>query len=94
MKDDIDICRDIVVEDAPVVELNRVVEVLRRTQVSIVNNDDVIVRCEVIREIRADESGATSDENLSFVYLYIASQTTIKKTNRRRFFSNDVWPKL
>ncbi len=55
--------REVVVEDARVVEFDRVVEVVGRPEVEVVDRDDLVVVGEVVREIRADESGTASNED-------------------------------
>jgi len=55
--------REVVVENRRVVEFDRVVEILGRSEIEVVDRDDLVFFGEVVRQIRADEAGAASSED-------------------------------
>lgn len=69
MKDDIYICWKISRENALVMVFNGVVEIGWGPEVTVVNRDHVVPFGECVREIRTDESRASSYENPGTVHM-------------------------
>ena len=68
MKDDVNVGREADLENAAFLNLYIRIQVLRRSEIAIVDDYDIVVLSEVIGEIRADESGTTRDENAFSIY--------------------------
>ncbi len=54
-------------------ELHGVVEILGRAEIEVVDGDDVVVLGEMVREIRADESGTASHQNALIFHICVRS---------------------
>lgn len=63
MKNDVYVRRQVVVKHAAFLNLYIGIPVLRRSELAIVDDHDIVVLNQVIGEIRTDESGITRDKN-------------------------------
>lgn len=89
MVDDVDVRRQIVVEDVCLDELDVVVEVLRRAEIAVVQCHDVVAFAgEVVREVRADEPGTAGDQHATVVHVrsvfqheHMATGAVARRTN-------------
>ena len=63
MKEHVYVRWQVFVDDAHLVELDCVVEVLLRAEIQVVHHDHVVVLGQRVREIRPDESGTAGDED-------------------------------
>ncbi len=68
MEDDVDVSGEVVLKDAATVERHVVVQICGRPEILVIDHDYVIVLCEVIRQVRADESRTARDENSCIVH--------------------------
>jgi hypothetical protein len=68
MEQHVDIGREIVVEHRGFDEFDVVSDILRRTEIGIVDSDDIVILGKVVSEVRSDESCATGDKNALVVH--------------------------
>jgi hypothetical protein len=68
MEEDVDVGREVVVEDTGLDELDGVVKVLGRSQIAVVDGDHLVVGGEAVGERGADEARSPGDQHASTLH--------------------------